>query len=139
MIRKIPIAIITLVVSLLIFTMIKYPTWSGKSSDGKWEAVYKKDLLMQETGPHRKWYGKLYWNGNNEGYLKFLEFTINGVHVSNMQKGEQIYESIQPIYDFGDLGNRPEDLDQLEVTVHWQEGENEYEEKIILLKQVFTF
>jgi len=125
---KIVVMILLIVVAgvgLLCFFNNQSPVWVGQAANGDWTAVY-------EEGPHKKWFGTLQWNGNEEPILLYREFKINGNYVSGDKTGESRNERIVNNIEFVAFGERPNDNDCLELLLKWTEGKITFEETIVL-------
>lgn len=110
--KKVYIFIFSVIICLIFIYWVQQ--WSGKSEDGKWKVVYKKDLSLLLYGDKFKnhtYHGLLYYIGKNEDNIEilFCEFRRNGRYSCGCKVN---YEITFP-YEFCVFGGKSQKGDNL--------------------------
>ncbi|WP_054950643.1 hypothetical protein [Numidum massiliense] len=126
--------ILSIVIVWYIYSTYQSPIWVGETANGKWKAVYDEEMATKDT-----WQGHLYWQGEGEVTLTFIQYIINGRVGAGLEEGETMNEHITDKYNFASVSQPRLDSDIAELKFRWRENDEEHEEVIRLKPQKRLF
>lgn len=76
--------------------------------------------------------GHIYWQGKGTPTLTFIQFTVDGRIKEGLEDGEKIELLVKDKYNFVSLLGQYDKDHDLRVKLRWKEGDQEYEDTIVL-------